>query len=282
MKVLVTGGAGFIGSNLIKKLIKLNYQTISIDNYSTGYTSNHYEGCIYYNIDICDKQFFNDLPTDIDCIFHCAAKARIQESFIDPEIYFKSNVFGTYNVVNYALKINSPIIYTGTSSHHGGKFSNPYTFTKDIGEETILLHQKFFNLKASIARLYNVYGPNECTDKNATLIGKLKQHIKENSTLIINGNGNKKRDFTHVDDIVDGLVLIMQKEKYGYEFELGSGKNYSVNQIVSFFNYSNVIYKKDVIGEMKATLADNSLASQELSWKPKKSIIEYIEELKIN
>lgn len=278
-KILVTGGAGFVGSNLIKTLVSSGYEVSSIDNYSTGLKSNHVEKTEYIDADLAILQDYSFLGK-INFIFHLAATARIQPSFKEPLKYFKNNCVSTFNISKYASENNIPIVYAGSSSHHGGRFSNPYTFTKDLGEDIIQLFQSCFHLKASIARFYNVYGPNELTEGSyTTLIGKWKYNYLHNLPLVVYGDGTKRRDFTHVQDIVDALVLIMKNNSFGHVFELGRGKNRSVNDILKLFKYDNIKYEQDRPGEVKITLCDNSLALKELGWSPNRDVEDYIEEI---
>jgi UDP-glucose 4-epimerase len=279
-KILITGGAGFIGSNIAKGLHSIGYSIISVDNYSTGSENNHVDGIEYIKDDIISIIDYS-IYGKFDTIIHCAAKARIKQSFINDKEYFHTNILGTYNITKYASQNSIPIVYIGTSSHHSGKFSNPYTFTKDVGEDIIRLYQQNFNLVASIARLYNVYGPNELMDDNGTLIGKWKYNYKNNLPFIIYGDGSKRRDFTHVDDVCDAIIKIIINHKYGFEFELGRGQNYSVSDVARMFNNTyDIIYKKDIPGESICTLSDNTLAKDILDWEPKKNLIEYISEIK--
>tara|TARA_R100000541_G_scaffold753_4_gene4350 strand:+ start:1375 stop:2232 length:858 start_codon:yes stop_codon:yes gene_type:complete len=279
MHILVTGGAGFVGTNLIKKLLSDGHHVISIDNYTTGKKENHIDGCEYHNYDIRDIDGYDGLVNDIskpDVIFHMAAVARIQPSFEDPKNYFTTNANGTLNVVNYCANNNIPLIYAGSSSHHAGKFSNPYTFTKDVGEEIIKLYETHFNLKASIARFYNVYGPYQLTEGGyTTLIGRWMNNIKNDKACDIFGDGEKRRDFTHVSDIVDGLIRIMKQQAYGHNFEFGRGKNYSINEVAKIFDIVPW-YQPDKPGEAQNTLADHSLASEILAWEPKIDLADYI------
>ena len=277
MNIIVTGGAGFIGTNLIKRLLKDGHDVTSIDNYSTGLESNQQKGCFYMTHDIRVFDDYDLIKPDI--IFHMAAIARIQPSFKDPLSYFETNATGTLKIAKYCADNNVPLIYAGSSSHHSGKFKNPYTFSKDIGEEITQLFNYQFGLKSSIARFYNVYGPHQLKEGGyTTLIGRWINNIENGYECEIYGDGTKRRDFTHVDDIVDGLVKIMLNEKYGFVFEFGRGKNYSVNQVATMFDIKP-IYKEDKPGEAQATLAETFLAKQELGWNPKKNLKDYIHEI---
>lgn len=277
MNIIVTGGAGFIGTNLIKRLLKDGHDVTSIDNYSTGLESNQQKGCFYMTHDIRVFDDYDLIKPDI--IFHMAAIARIQPSFKDPLSYFETNATGTLKIAKYCADNNVPLIYAGSSSHHSGKFKNPYTFSKDIGEEITQLFNYQFGLKSSIARFYNVYGPHQLKEGGyTTLIGRWINNIENGYECEIYGDGTKRRDFTHVDDIVDGLVKIMLNEKYGFVFEFGRGKNYSVNQVATMFDIKP-IYKEDKPGEAQATLAETFLAKQELGWNPKKNLKDYIYEI---
>ena len=208
-----------------------------------------------------------------------AAIARIQPSFERPSDYIKTNFQGTYNLINYCKKEGIPIIYAGTSSHHAGKFKNPYTFSKSLGEEVIELYQEHFDLKASIVRFYNVYGPHQLTEGGyTTLIGKWIDNIKKGNPCEIYGDGNKRRDFTHVDDIVNGLIAIWNREAYGNVFELGYGKNYSVTEVANMFNIRPV-YKEDKPGEAQETLCTDKTAHKILDWRPSISLTQYIKEI---
>lgn len=272
MKILVTGGAGFIGTNLIKRLLEDGHEVVSIDNYNTGLKSNHQKGCKYLNHDLRSLTEF----MDVDVVFHMAAIARIQPSFKSPKDYFTTNANGTLNLVDWCARNNVPLIYAGSSSKHSGKFKNPYTFSKDVGEEVVELYQKHFGLKSSIARFYNVYGPHQLTEGGyTTLIGRWIHNIENDIQCEIYGDGEQRRDFTHVNDIVNALVLIMYKNAYGHEFELGKGRNYSVNEIADMFGITP-IYKDPKEGEARTTLNTDTAAFDILSWVPIVEINDYI------
>ena len=282
MQVLVTGGAGFVGTNLIKRLLKDGHVVKSIDDYSTGKTENHidHENVEYRNSDInyCYELNHENYDSRFDIIFHLAAVARIQPSFEKPRKYIDTNFNGTYRIVEYCAKYNIPLIYAGSSSHHSGKFKNPYTFSKDLGEDVIKLYQEHFELKASIARFYNVYGPYQLTEGGyTTLIGRWMSNIENNMPCEIYGDGTKRRDFTHVYDIVDGLIRIMKQQVYGHVFEFGRGKNYSINEVAKMFGILPD-YLPNKPGEAQETLADYSHAASILAWEPSLNLIDYIEE----
>ena len=280
MKILVTGGAGFIGSNLIKKLIEQNHIVYSLDNYSTGLKENEIKGCTYYTNDIqkisaYDKRFMDG----IDVVFHLAAIARIQPSFERPEDYIDTNFQGTYEVVKYCIKNNIPLIYAGSSSKHSGRFKNPYTFSKDLGEDIIKLYETHYNLKSTITRFYNVYGPYQLTEGGyTTLIGRWLNNIKNGIQCEIYGDGEQRRDFTHVNDIVNALVAIMNGNHYGWDFELGRGKNISVNEVAKMMNITP-IYKDNKPGEARHTLNTDNTANKILGWNPQIELLDYLKNL---
>ena len=282
MQVIVTGGAGFVGTNLCKKLIEQGHKVTSIDNYSTGKKENHIKGVRYENSDIRKtphyKWVYNQHP---DIIFHMAAIARIQPSFTKPKEYFTTNANGTLEIADYCAKNNVPLIYAGSSSHHNGKFKNPYTFSKGIGEEIIKLYQEHYNLKASIVRFYNVYGPHQLTEGGyTTLIGKWLNNIEKGIECEIYGDGEQRRDFTHVDDIIDALIKIQKQQVYGHLFELGRGKNYSINEVAKLLNINPTV-KSPKLGEARITLNKDRLAKNMLGWDPKINLEDYIKKLKL-
>lgn len=275
MNILVTGGAGFVGTNLIKKLLQLNHTVTSLDNYSTGTKENHLPDVAYIEGDVTSTE----INGDFDLVFHLAAIARIQPSFERPLDYFNTNGNGTFRLAMFCYERNIPLIYAGSSSHHSGRYKNPYTFSKDVGEDIIKLYQNVYNLKSSIVRFYNVYGPNQLTEGGyTTLIGRWIKRREENQPLVIYGDGSKRRDFTHVNDIVNGLISIMEKKAWDSIFELGAGKNYSILEVAKMFNHP-YIFDEDKPGEAEVTLCDYSYAKKVLGWEPKISLENYLKEL---
>lgn len=282
MRILVTGGAGFIGSNLIQALLLSKHDVFSLDNYSTGYKSNEVEGCIYVNDDILNIDKVFDIQFDI--IFHLAALARIHPSFIKPHETFISNVNGTESVLEYARKHNSKVIFAGSSSRWHNPHQSPYATSKYIGEELCKMYKRSFNLQVQVARFYNVYGPNEIiTGDYKTLIGVWRDQMNNNKPLTIIGDGDQRRDFTYVGDIVDGLILIMNSNIYHEDaWELGTGLNYSINEIYKIFeekyNVSN-IYIPDQSGNYRVTLREDDDTLNKLGWKPTDKLKQYIHSL---
>ena len=277
MKVLVTGGAGFVGTNLIRRLLKEGHDVVSIDNYHTGLKSNHQDGAQYIEFDIRKIDDYS-VWGEFDVVYHLAAIARIQPSFKEPYDYFTTNANATFKIAKYCSEKNIPLVFAGSSSHWSGKFKNPYTFSKDISEEIIQLFQKHYGLKASITRFYNVYGPYHLKEGGyCTVIGKWEKCLEEQKPLTIYGNGNKRRDFTHIDDIVSALILINEKQAWGHMFELGRGKNYSIKEIASMFQ-TDIVYEDNKPGEADITLCTDTVAKEVLGWEPKLNIEDYIKD----
>jgi UDP-glucose 4-epimerase len=279
MNILVTGGAGFVGTNLIKRLLKEGHSVVSVDNYSTGLVSNQQKGCLYHIADVADVKDYS-VYGQFDMIYHLAAIARIQPSFERPLDYFASNAVGTFNVAMYCTKNNIPLQFAGSSSHHSGKFKNPYTFSKSISEEIVELCQSIYGLKSTVTRFYNVYGPHHLKGGGyCTLIGKWEKEIENGNPITIYGDGSKRRDFTHVDDIVDALLLIAEKNAWGYVFELGRGVNFSIQEVADMFNHPTV-YDIGKPGEALVTLCEDTLAKEILGWIPTKNLKDYVEQWK--
>jgi UDP-glucose 4-epimerase len=277
-KILVTGGAGFIGSNLVERLVSMGLGVCSIDDYSTGSEQSHIQGCDYFKYDLSEHSDFGFVG-EVDFIFHLAARARIAPSFSDPLGYFKANALGTMNVCGFATRIGVPLVYAGTGSGHGGRYRNPYTFSKSVGEDAVRMSMKL-GLSSSIARFFNVYGPRESTEEGvSTLIGSWRGKIERGEKPVIYGDGSKTRDFTHVHDIVDALVLIMERRTFGFEFDLGRGSPRSVHYISNIFG-CEFKFEPDRKGEMQISACDNSLARKLLGWNPSRNVEDYIHSVK--
>jgi UDP-glucose 4-epimerase len=273
MKILVTGGVGFVGTNLIKRLLSEGHEVISIDNYSTGKKENEQKGCTYYDLDINDKELSID---NIDVIFHIAALARIQPSLIRPQETIEANVNGTLNILELARKNNTPVIFAGSSSFHHGLYGSSYAWSKHAGEQLCKLYSEVYGLNTSICRFYNVYGPHQLEDgEYSTVLGIFERQYRNNEPLTITGKGEQRRDFTHVDDIVDGLYRCMDKDLKAEIFELGRGVNHSINEIVDMFGTERK-YIPARSGEYDITLCTDTKAHEMLGWNPTRNLKDYI------
>jgi len=288
MRILVTGGVGFVGTNLCKRLLKDNHEVCSFDNYTTSDKENEMEGVKYYDIDvrdgIKDGAFFDKVQhawvhtKEFDVIFHMAALARIQPSIKNPSETIKNNFNGTLNILEYARKHQIPVIYAGSSSKHHGLYGSPYAWSKYGGEELCKLYSEVYNLNTSICRFYNVYGPHHIrTGTYATVLGIFENQYLNDEPLTIVGDGEQRRDFTHIDDIVDGLIKCVGKNHKGEIFELGSGVNFSINEIAKLFDCKTK-YIPARPGEYDVTLCDYSKAEKKLGYKPKRNIETYVKQ----
>tara|TARA_R100000773_G_scaffold44633_2_gene46695 strand:+ start:3172 stop:4035 length:864 start_codon:yes stop_codon:yes gene_type:complete len=282
MKALVTGGVGFIGTNLVKRLLDDGNKVVSLDNYTTGVKENEIQqkGVQYFDVDlryVHDYDFFMDKP---DVIFHTAALARIQPSLQDPTTTIQNNFDSTLNILEWARRKKCPVIFAGSSSFHQGLWGSPYAWSKFAGEQLCELYNKVYNLPTAICRFYNVYGPHQIEGGDyAAVIGIFERQYKNHEPLTITGDGEQRRDFTHVDDIVDGLIRCGEKinKVSGEEFELGSGVNFSINEVANMFGDD---YSKEYIpardGEYEMTLCTDDKANKLLGWNPKNNINDYI------
>ena len=278
MKALVTGGAGFIGTNLIKRLLKDGHEVVSVDNYSTGKRENHQEGCQYHDFDLSYGFKYKVFDDEYDVIFHMAALARIQPSLKNPYKSIFNNFVSSLNIFEYARKNNTKIVYAGSSTFHHGLYSSPYAWSKFSGEELCKLYSSVYDLSTAICRFYNVYGPHQLEEGDySTVIGIFEKQYREGKPLTITANGEQRRDFTYIDDIVDGLVKCSEHNFKAEFFELGRGVNYSINEIANMFGED---YPREYIparkGEYDVTLADYSKAKLKLGWEPTGDISSYI------
>jgi UDP-glucose 4-epimerase len=276
MRALVTGGVGFVGTNLCERLINDNHEVWSFDNYTTGDRKNEIKGVKYYKIDIRDG--FKNWTQKFDVIFHLAALPRIGPSFSNPKEVCDVNVSGTQNVLEYARHHNTPVVYAGSSSFWGGVYKNPYTFSKWQGEELCKMYEMIYGLNVTICRFYNVYGDYMPTEgEYRTVIPIFLEQYKNGEAITVTGDGEQRRDFTHVDDIVDAMMKVVQLNKWGSVYELGRGKNHSINELAEmFYDGHNINYIDSIPGEARDTLCRSELAREKLKWKPKINVKEWL------
>jgi UDP-glucose 4-epimerase len=218
-----------------------------------------------------------DLPRDFDTVYHLAALARIQPSFKDPAKYFSIDAFGTCKVLEFARKCGAKFVYAGSSSAYAGPMLNPYAFAKFTGEELCRMYSNVYGMSTVIARFFNVYGDRQPTSgPYATVVGIFEGQTLNDEKLTVTGNGNQRRDFTHISDIVTGFELLAHQNFAGEIYQLGTGKNYSINELASFFG-GDVEYIMARPGEAWSTLADHSEFSGRTGWKPTTDIKEYVD-----
>ena len=283
MRVLVTGGAGFVGANLIKRLVNEGHDVVSIDNYSTGKKENEQKECVYYDLDISNNPIESVVGKQ-DLVFHLAARARILPSIKNPAYTLMNNLNSSIRVLDYVRSKRIPIVFAGSSSSNGNIYSNPYTFSKSSGEGLFELYNKLYDIPMSICRFYNVYGEYQLTEgAYCTVLGIFQKLYEEGKPLTITGDGEQRRDFTYVGDIVDGLwrcgehlVYRNSSKTNGQTFELGRGKNYSINEIAGAFGDYPTEYIDKRSGEMRNTLNTDTKAKDLLGWEPTVDILDYI------
>ena len=288
-KSVITGGAGFIGSNLTDHLVKLGHKVIVLDNFISGKKSNlsHHKkkDVKIIRIDISKVNNLDKYFKGADYVFHLAALAQIIPSIKYPKKYFKNNVIGTLKVLEAAKNIKiKKLIYAASSSCYGTPkkiptsekdkidLKNPYAVTKFIGEEIVMKYASIFKMPNISCRFFNVYGPkSNISGPYSAVIGNFLLQKKNNKPLTIVGNGKQTRDFIHVDDLASAFIKIIKSKKVNKIYNLGSGKRTSINAIAKIFNG-----KKKFIpprpGEPKHSLANISKLKKDINWKPKTSI----------
>ncbi len=275
--ILVTGGAGFIGSNLVKELVHLNHRVACIDNYSTGSRLNHVEGVEYFDLDTRHIASLRIASPDI--IFHLGEYSRVEQSFADFDKVWDYNVHGTKEVLKYARAHRSKLIYAGSSTKFGdnGSNSSPYAWSKANNTEFVKNYSNWYGLNYAITYFYNSYGPNEIkTGAYATLIAKFKELYLQNREFQITSPGTQLRNFTHVSDIVSGLLLVA-KDGNGDGYGIGHPNSYSIIQVAEMFKHPYKLTPEKSGNRMSASVVTDKI--RELGWSPKVNLPDYIAEI---
>ena len=289
MKYLVTGGAGFIGSNLVDKLIDGGHEVLIIDDRSTGKLENINKKASWYNNDISRMTDFS-MFEGVDVVFHLAAKARVQPSIENPVEFNRVNVTGLLNMLNACVKYKvKRFIYSSSSSVYGNveQFPtgentdlnplSPYALQKLMGEQYCKLFSELYHLETVCLRYFNVYGERQLTEgAYCCVMGIFANQRLEGKPMTIRGDGEQRRDFTYVGDVVDANIKCAEYplELNGEAFNIGNGDNRSVNQLADMIGGDRV--NVDPVIEPKQTLADNSKARKRLNWKPTTKIEDWI------
>ena len=263
MKILVTGGNGFIGSNLIKRLVSEGHEVVSLDDLSTGLKEYEIEGCNYVYGDIQTLSYWEG--ESFDLCYHLAALARIQPSFEDPMETFRVDTLGVQIVAEWARLNKVKVVYSGSSSKWCNPETSPYATCKKLGEDILKMYRTAYGCDFEIARFYNVYGPNELVDgKWAAVIGIWRKQIEEGKPLTIISDGEQRRDFTYVETVVD-IAMTAMKEKvltdgamnlaYGNRIFL----NDTIEMLKKHFPDLQVNYKENRLGDVKESQNSPSL-----------------------
>lgn len=294
MRSIVTGGAGFIGSNLVEKLITLDHEVICIDNES-GSSFYWNTNSTNYKLDICNYESIKNIFKNVDYVFHLAAESRIQNTIDNPIKAIKTNSLGTATVLQCARENNvKRLVFSSTSSVYGRNkipnvesqiedCLNPYSVSKLNGEHLCKIYNDLFGLETVILRYFNVYGNREPKSGiYAPVIGVFRNQKEKKIPLTITDDGLQKRDFTNVIDVVNANILAatadIPENLLGTPFNIGSGKNNSILEIAQMIS-ENISFIPKRQGEMRETLADISKSMKILKWNPSIEVHDYIKSL---
>ena len=294
MKYAVTGGAGFIGSHLVKNLVEHGNEIIVIDNLNTGKKKNiekFSEKINFFKVDIRDFDAIEDILKNIDGIFHEAALASVQDSFRIPDEFFDVNVNGTENIFKIGKKLGIKVVYASSSSVYGNPIRipikesdnknpfNPYAKTK-LEDDKLAEKYAKNGLKVIGLRYFNVFGPRQ-SKEYAGVIKLFLERIQQGSSPLVNGDGSQVRDFVYVDDVVNANVLAMESNIDSEFFNIGTNSAISVldlaNTIIKFSGLKlKPIHHPAVPGDVKSTQADITKAKMMLKWKPTTSLKDWL------
>ena len=282
-KILVTGGAGFVGTNLIKLLLKkTKYNVISIDNYSSGFKSNHIRNSRvkYISGQTVNISKLINKPKEIKSVFHFGEFARIYQSFLKMNECINSNSVGSNAVFNFCLKNNIKLIYSATSASLGnkGKDKNlsPYAFSKAKNLELLENLKKWFKFKYEVIYFYNVYGPHQiCSGQMSTVIGIFEDHYKKGKALPIVKPGTQTRRFTHIDDTVN-ICFLAWKKNLCRHYSIANKKSYSLKNVAKMFKSKIKLLPKRAGERYASALTNKNLSNKMYKYFGKINLKDYI------
>jgi UDP-glucose 4-epimerase len=273
--ILVTGGAGFVGSHLCERLVALGHTVISLDNYFTGSRENHVKGVEYREGHTKDIETL--VPESPHIVYHLGEYSRVEKSFEDIETVWDLNIAGTFAVLEFVRRRGSKIVYAGSSTKFAdgglGRDQSPYAFVKAGNTELVKNYGAWFSVPYAITYFYNVYGPRENSGAFGTVVEIFRQNYLAGHPLGVTLPGTQSRNFTHVDDIVEGLLLVGEKGE-GDEFGLGDEKAYTIMEVATLFG-GEVLMLPERAGNRQTSIVDTTRA-RALGWAPKKHLAEYI------
>lgn len=281
--ILVTGGAGFIGSHLCEALAKdENNKVFSLDNYSTGTKKNHLSNVTYINGDT--KNIASLIKFSPQIIYHLGEYSRVEQSFSDIELVWQSNIIGTFAILEFCRNHSCKLIYAGSSTKFGdegmGKHQSPYAWTKASNTELVKNYSEWFGISYAITYFYNVYGKREIGHgKYATLIASYINKMKKSQPLTVVSPGTQKRNFTHIDDIISGLMIIGDGG-VGDEYGIGNPNSYTILDVAKKFGG-----KIEILPPRKGNRLDAKIITrktEDLGWKPTHNLEDYIDNLRKN
>ena len=278
--IVVTGGAGFVGSHLCERLVKEGHTVISLDNYSFGSKDNHVDGVIYREGDTRDIATM--IPEVPDLVYHLGEYSRVEQSFKDVTRVLQYNTQGTQAVLEFCRQHMVKLVYSGSSTKFAdggiGRDQSPYAWTKASNTELVRNYGEWFGVPYAITYFYNVYGPRERGDtQSGTVIGIFKELHDAGKHMTVRMPGTQKRNFTHVFDIVDGLMLVGEKGE-GDEYGLGHSDAYSILEVAQMFG-GEIEMIPDRPGNRTNSVVDVRRANLELGWKPQHTLPDYIKSI---
>ena len=273
--ILVTGGAGFVGSHLCEGLVKLGHQVISLDNYFTGSEENHVVGVEYRHGHTKDIEKL--IPETPNLVYHLGEYSRVEISFEEPELVWDLNKVGTAAVLEFCRKKKCKIVYAGSSTKFGdgglGRSGSPYAWSKASNTELVKNYGEWYGLPYAIAYFYNVYGPRERSGRYGTLIQIFTEKIQKGEPLTVIAPGTQKRNFTHVHDIVRGLVYVGEDGE-GDDFGIGHEQSFSILEVAQMFGGEISMLPERPGNRMDATL--NTTKLRALGWEPKHNLRDHV------
>ena len=293
MRALVTGGAGFIGSNLVDRLIADGHEVVVIDDESSVVNEKFHwnDAAENHKENICDFDAIRPLFEGVDVVFHLAARSRIQLAIKDPRDSVLVNAYGTCNILQSAREAGvDRVVYSSTSSAYGltdpphiesqeVDCLNPYSVSKVAGEKLCEMYTNLFGLKTVVFRYFNVYGERQpLKGQYAPVIGIFQRQAEEGKPLTIVPDGHQRRDFTHVSDVVQANVLASTVDlegHYGEIFNIGTGTNHSVLELAAMVS-DETVFIEPRLAEARETLADITKAKTLLGWNPKVKLEDWI------